>query len=814
MDDSTHISDGADAADHQLQPRGDSLARLRQGFFVEDGDAQRTTAAAAAAGAPAARATEGPGDPNAAIISLEPRDFVTSVTTNVGSADSHTALFTSAGYTPNDFIATPPRRVVHGTSINSDGFTNHSDDGGGSGGLSAAAQYFALAHTPQNATTAGATAPSGPSPDPVGVGSRDSHSRSSSGSHSHRSEGSGSSSTGGNVGRSGFSRPPLAREEREAAADTAAMNDDGVSGRATHRVSAPAAATEPSEGVKGQTNRKKAKKTFRLFGHGKKKRSSAASGEADGVNNNDSGEDDNDDDEVSEEEKFDRPITILTPAEEQAARMRAYGNVSGTTMVDFLKETRDALVPDAVNKIVEDSVDVVTRSSGKVLPPQVSKAAQVASNTIQAGAGHIETVIEAVPDLMVKAIPNALMSKETKVLLFGDFSNTFRSFFHTNILSMPFVLNQAGLVGGILLLLFVAVTSEYSTEAYFGAKNQMKAADTVVVYGDVPMMIWGDWYPMLNIFYGITHLIGFIAFTASNSRVLLAALGVTGGGATALSLIAPSVIALPMVFMKQATHQLALAILSNSLVFASMMMMFVYFPYSATDNIKLWPSSANDFFVALGVSVYAFTGIGSAIPVERTMRASRYVLLLRISVGVAFAILLAFGLSGFLSYGRLTCSVMTVSLQPGQMKTAVSAVLFAASVFIIPQQTFPLCELCDRRLLGIRRLTHYYEWQPNLLRIGCLVLSAAFAYLVPYYGLIMSIAGAVGCGILGLVVPAALDYVRRVRRGLRHNRSLRWWEYVVVFGIGAYGCAVVVIGVIFGLYNMWMTIQTNAQGTC
>ena len=525
------------------------------------------------------------------------------------------------------------------------------------------------------------------------------------------------------------------------------------------------------------------------------------------------------------------PARRLTAEEEQLARLRAYNAMSGTdasgardgcstgdSTVDnkrsFFVDTIDTLLPNGMTRWFSHSADVVAQQSSSAVPESVKHAASVAANKIGSGAQQIGGVIEHVPELMVNAIPTAIMSEEVKRLLFTDFSNTFRSFFHTNILSMPFIIRQAGLVGGIFLLTFVAITSEYATEAYFGAKNQMKKAHTVILYGDVQKMVWGRWYPMINIFYGVTHLIGFIAFSASNSVVLLGAMGMKGGGARALGLIIPSLIALPLVLMKNAQSQEPLSIMSNLLVFTAVILMFVDFPYTPTRPIKLWPSSATEFFVAMGVSVYAFTGIGSAIPVERVMPARRYRKLLRASVAIAYAILMAFGLSGFLSYGNHTCSVMTVSLQKGPLRTAVSALLFFASIMIIPQQTFPLCELSDRRLLGITRLTTYWDLKPNIMRIMYLVVSAFAAFIVPYYGLLLSISGALGCGIVGLVVPAALDYVRRERKGLHHGRTMRFYEYLIVFGLGFYGCVVVVIGVVSGSYQLWMSIQTRSTDSC
>lgn len=501
----------------------------------------------------------------------------------------------------------------------------------------------------------------------------------------------------------------------------------------------------------------------------------------------------------------------------QAARLRFYDEVSGPSTLDFLRETGQAVF----NLGSAPAPDAGADGNGTIVGEQKAEEAvpigPPPQTLLEKSLYFITDALDIIPTLFVRILPSACMSDSTKNLLFADFSNTMRNFFHTNILSMPFVIRQAGLVGGILLLSFVALTSEYATEAFFGAKNQMKRANSVVLYGDVPNMIWGGWYPMLSFFYGIIHLIGFLAFASSNARVLLAAMGLTGGWAMLLSMVVPSLLALPFVFFKRASSQPPLAVLSNLLVLSSVVLMFIAFPYNpSAEAIKLWPSRPSDFYMALGISVYAFTGVGSAIPVERTMAPKRYIRLLRVAILVAYGVLLAFGLSGYLSYGARTCSVMTVSLSVGPMKTAVSTLLFVASIFIIPQQTFSFCELCDRRLLGIRYIPRYWEWKPNVLRVVSLIGSLITAYVVPYYGLILSISGSFGCGIVGLVVPAALDYVRRERWALKNRQtfSLRWWEYIIVFGLGLYGVMVVIVGVVFGMYNMWITIQTNSSSSC
>ncbi|KAH9597896.1 hypothetical protein LSM04_005412 [Trypanosoma melophagium] len=100
------------------------------------------------------------------------------------------------------------------------------------------------------------------------------------------------------------------------------------------------------------------------------------------------------------------------------------------------------------------------------------------------------------------------------------------------------------------------------------------------------------------------------------------------------------------------------------------------------------------------------------------------------------------------------------------------------------------------------------------MRLATLAGCALVAYVVHYYGLVLAIAGAFGCGIVGIIVPAALDYVRRRRTALHEGRMLYWWEYAICFSIRIFGVFVVVVGVAFGMYNLWINIQTESIETC
>lgn len=501
----------------------------------------------------------------------------------------------------------------------------------------------------------------------------------------------------------------------------------------------------------------------------------------------------------------------MTADEEQLARLHAYDDMEEMLGLTLFKKSKDMFIPGAVQRTVgtvfgamESAVDTAVEH----IPRPVTDLAHFASDNVKLLASTTAQAIDRAPDMLVNAIPEFIMNKETKKLLFVDFNNTLRSFFHTNILAMPYVFNETGLVTGLCLTMFVAFCSLYATETFMRAKNQLIDAKKVMVYGDVPRLTFGDWYPSINIFYGVIHLVSFQAFAAHNMQIMLKAMGQTEN-TYLLGLIIPALLSIPLVLMKEAHHQRPLSIISNFVIFLCVVMLFFYFPYTDFSEVEM-TTSGGRLIIALGVVVYAFTGIGSAIPVERTMDPAKYIKLLRVAVLVSFIALVAFGLAGNFSYGQDTCAVITLSLQPGRTKTAISVLMFIAAVAIIPQQVFPFAEVMDRRLLGLRKIPDYYDRAPNLARIGALFGSALVAYLIPFYGLILSIGGSVGCGLLGLIIPTFLDYSRRRRIAISERRGMRPTEYLMIVAMAGFGIFTLIAGVLFALYDMWFKLQQGS----
>ncbi len=436
-------------------------------------------------------------------------------------------------------------------------------------------------------------------------------------------------------------------------------------------------------------------------------------------------------------------------------------------------------------------VNVATATTGMMVNATVATGEKMSQ--VAGAAGNL---IARAPEAMVNVIPDAIMSKHTKKLIFVDFNDTMRSFFHTNILTIPYIFNQTGLIVGLLLISMIAFLSEYQTEVFFFAKRHLEDPKKVVVYGDVPKLMWGDWYPTINILHGITHMIGFQIFAAHNMQPILLAWGVPAKHVYLVGLILPLAVAFPMMFIKKSAHLKPMGVITNFLVGVSCIIMVISFPYSGR-GLAVVSETPSRLAVSLGVAVYAFTGIGSAVPVERTMSPDQYIRLLRVAVLIAVSLMIGFGLAAYISYGEDTCAVITLSLPKGPIKLTVASLLFVASIFILPMQLFPYAEVIDRRFLGLRMLLPYMHRKANLMRVCMMILCFVVAYFIPFYGLVASIAGAFTCSVLGLIIPAFLDHTARKRAG--KMTKLIWVRIAL---LAFFGTLSFLVGTILTIYDI------------
>ena len=282
-------------------------------------------------------------------------------------------------------------------------------------------------------------------------------------------------------------------------------------------------------------------------------------------------------------------------------------------------------------------------------------------------------------------------------------------------------------------------------------------------------------------------------------------------GVKVLGCIIPSLFALPLIFLKQCKHQRPLAITSNFFIFlAASILLFNFNWNTVAPDVDYFAESYDRLGVALGVAVYIFSGIGSTLPVERTMEPLTYISLLRKAIFGSSAVLLLFGIVGYLSYGEGTCAVIVLSLEDGPTKSAVALILFFASISIIPLQTFPFTELIDRRFLQLKKIPEYGHWRANGQRVLVVIFGGCVAYFVPFYGLISAVGGSFTCVILSLIVPFALDYT--INGGF--SSGIANWPFVRLFVIGGFGVFVLLVSSTATIYDITVKIGSSSNHVC
>lgn len=445
----------------------------------------------------------------------------------------------------------------------------------------------------------------------------------------------------------------------------------------------------------------------------------------------------------------------------------------------------------AVRDGVTTAVDGVA-TTARQAADGVASGARQAADGLAAGARQAADGVGAAAAAVANAVPT--ISDDARQLVFVDFNNVLRSFFHTNVLAMPYAISEAGIVLGVTSAVVLSIVCEHTTELLVRVKHavQHHRDGGVVVYGDAARIVWGTWVPMINMAHGAVHLTSFLVFAGHNLQVALtpsvedlvapqssAQLAETQPTSYALCLLLLVCLAMPLCFIKDARQLRPLSVVGNVTLLCAVGVVFAaavqatpsgtteIFPTvevtgeSRTIHIGPWrvdvAAAAQRWPVSLGVLVYAFTGIGTILPVERTMSAGRYVRLLRLSTVLGLGALLTFGLVGYRAYGKGTCAVITLSMPDTMLREAASQLMLLASVCYIPQHLFPCAEVLDRVYLRLGRQPEYWDTTANVARVVLVGGCAAAAYALPFYGLLSALAGGFTCTLLQLIVPPLLE---------------------------------------------------------
>lgn len=150
----------------------------------------------------------------------------------------------------------------------------------------------------------------------------------------------------------------------------------------------------------------------------------------------------------------------------------------------------------------------------------------------------------------------------------------------------------------------------------------------------------------------------------------------------------------------------------------------------------------------LGVSVYAFEGVGMVLPLEaEAADKKKFGSTLGLSMAFIAAMYGLFGAMGYVAFGEATRDIITTNLGTGWLSAAVQLGLCINLFFTMPVMMNPVYEVAERLLHG----NHYCWW----LRWVLVVAVGLSAMLVPNFTDFLALVGSSVCVLLGFVLPAS-----------------------------------------------------------
>ncbi|KAG5529974.1 hypothetical protein RHGRI_030367 [Rhododendron griersonianum] len=191
------------------------------------------------------------------------------------------------------------------------------------------------------------------------------------------------------------------------------------------------------------------------------------------------------------------------------------------------------------------------------------------------------------------------------------------------------------------------------------------------------------------------------------------------------------------------------------------------------------------FFYGLGVSVYAFEGIGMVLPLEsETKDKKAFGKILGLSMGFISLMYGGFGALGYFAFGEETKDIITTNLGQGLLSNLVQLGLCVNLFFTFPLMMNPVYEVMERRFCESR----YCVWMRWVVVLGVSLV----ALLVPNFADFLSLVGSSVCIVLGFVLPSLFHL-------MVHKEEMGW------SGMALDG-AIVVLGLFLAVSGTWSSL--------
>ncbi|KNC52269.1 aromatic and neutral amino acid transporter [Thecamonas trahens ATCC 50062] len=220
---------------------------------------------------------------------------------------------------------------------------------------------------------------------------------------------------------------------------------------------------------------------------------------------------------------------------------------------------------------------------------------------------------------------------------------------------------------------------------------------------------------------------------------------------------------------------------------------FVVITARALDQMAFAPPPDGDVVLAnwssfalfFGVVVSGFEGIALVVPMESNMglAPATFTRLLTLCIVVVSLIFMLFGVLGYLAFGSAVEDVLTLNIEPTPLLNVVTLCICLGVVFTYPLQLFPVIDIVAEAT-GSNAPAHR-----KAIATALVATTALIAYILPRFGLLLSLIGNVGSATLSFILPALL-HLHFFRKEPASNFVPQGFRYAIVaFGVtgGALG---------------------------
>lgn len=277
-----------------------------------------------------------------------------------------------------------------------------------------------------------------------------------------------------------------------------------------------------------------------------------------------------------------------------------------------------------------------------------------------------------------------------------DIANMLKAFIGLNFMYVAYAFAQAGLVRGVIGLVFIAILTEHCCLLLVDVKSRMplrsdrKKSPT---YGDIARFAGGRPAEIaVNLALILTqfgYCVGYLIFIAQTSHDFFQAPQGTGSW---IFVLFPVPLLCAIALLRSIRSLGPFSLLANAALLTGFVAVVTYIGihFKWQHSFPSWRT----YPLFFGQMTAALEGIGLVIPVETSMRdPSKFPFVLRIALFILTAVLMTVGTLGYMTFGDQTKSILLLNFGQTPVVNVVKGILILGILFTYPLQIFPVFQL-------------------------------------------------------------------------------------------------------------------------